>query len=74
MKRLCNFFKLRISARVFLLVAFILLTSVKCGLWLAPFHRLKAHAWIEYQGFVIIGNLDDLRRFIPLPSLEGIRI
>ncbi len=144
MRRLRNFLKLRTRARVLLLVTFILLASVKCGLKLAPFHslfkflasvsafkvvhrvniaeiiwatnvvtrympggakclaralttqvlmnwhgykpefrigvakadtgNLEAHAWIEYQGFVIIGNLDDLGRFIPLPSLEGVRI
>jgi Transglutaminase-like superfamily len=144
MRRLRNFLKLRTRARVLLLVTFILLASVKCGLKLVPFYRLfkflasvstfkvvhraniaeivwstnivtnympggakclaralttqvlmnwhgykpefrigvakadagnlEAHAWIEYQGFVIIGNLDDLGRFIPLPSLEGVRI
>jgi hypothetical protein len=30
---------------------------------------LDAHAWIEYQGRIAIGNLSDLSRFIPLPSL-----
>jgi Transglutaminase-like superfamily len=144
MRRLRNFLKLRTHARVLLLVTFVLLAGVKCGLRLAPFHRLfkflasvsafkvvhrvniaeiiwatnvvtrympggakclaralttqvlmnwhgykpefrigvakaeagnlEAHAWIEYQGFVIIGNLDDLGRFIPLPSVEGVKI
>jgi hypothetical protein len=36
--------------------------------------KLEAHAWIEYQGSVIIGNLSDLSRFIPMPSLEGVKI
>ncbi len=36
--------------------------------------KLEAHAWIEYQGLIIIGNLSDLSRFIPLPSLEGVKI
>jgi Transglutaminase-like superfamily len=35
---------------------------------------LEAHAWIEHQGQVIIGNLEDLSRFIPLPSLSGVRL
>jgi hypothetical protein len=35
---------------------------------------LEAHAWIEHQGQVIIGNLEDLSRFIPLPSLNGVRL
>lgn len=34
--------------------------------------KLEAHAWVEYQGRVAIGNLQDLSRFIPLPSLEGV--
>ncbi|OKH32524.1 hypothetical protein NIES2101_40615 [Calothrix sp. HK-06] len=34
----------------------------------------EAHAWIEYQGQVIIGYLQDLPRFVPLPSLEGVKI
>lgn len=36
--------------------------------------QLEAHAWIENQGQVIIGNLADLSRFTPLPSLEGIKL
>lgn len=36
--------------------------------------KLEAHAWIEYQGKVAIGNLLDLPRFIPLPSLEGVKL
>lgn len=34
----------------------------------------EAHAWIEYQGQVVIGYLQDLPRFVPLPSLEGVKI
>ncbi|QDL09337.1 lasso peptide biosynthesis B2 protein [Brasilonema octagenarum UFV-E1] len=36
--------------------------------------QLEAHAWIEYQGWVAIGNLPDLSRFIPMPSLEGVKL
>ncbi|KAB8330904.1 lasso peptide biosynthesis B2 protein [Scytonema tolypothrichoides VB-61278] len=36
--------------------------------------QLEAHAWIEYEGRVAIGNLPDLSRFIPLPSLEGVKL
>jgi hypothetical protein len=35
---------------------------------------LDAHAWIEYQGRIAIGNLPDLSRFIVLPSLEGVKL
>ncbi|SRR5579883_1346873 len=36
--------------------------------------KLEAHAWVEYQGRVAIGNLKDLYRFIQLPSLEGVQL
>jgi len=35
---------------------------------------LEAHAWIEYEGQIVIGNLRDLSRFIPLPSVEGVKL
>lgn len=35
--------------------------------------QLEAHAWIEYQGRVVIGNLRDLTRYIPLPSIKGFK-
>jgi hypothetical protein len=35
---------------------------------------LEAHAWVEHQGHVVIGNLQDLSHFIPLPSLKGVKL
>ncbi|AFZ02150.1 lasso peptide biosynthesis B2 protein [Calothrix sp. PCC 6303] len=35
---------------------------------------IEAHAWIEHQGQIIIGNLEDLPRFIPLPSLNSVKL
>jgi Transglutaminase-like superfamily len=32
---------------------------------------LEAHAWIEVQGQVVIGNLSDLARYQPMPQLSG---
>ena len=32
--------------------------------------QLEAHAWVESQGRVVVGNLDDLSCYTPLP-LEG---
>lgn len=32
--------------------------------------EISAHSWLELDGDVIIGELDDLARFDPLPSLE----
>ncbi|MCP5449580.1 MAG: lasso peptide biosynthesis B2 protein [Candidatus Competibacter sp.] len=31
---------------------------------------LTAHAWLEYQGLVILGNLRGLKQFTAFPSLE----
>ncbi len=33
--------------------------------------QLEAHAWVEAEGRVVIGQLNDLTRFVPLPSLVG---
>ncbi|MCU4743565.1 lasso peptide biosynthesis B2 protein [Halobacteria archaeon AArc-m2/3/4] len=30
----------------------------------------EAHSWIEYDGEILIGDLEDLSRFEPLPSLN----
>lgn len=32
--------------------------------------QLQAHAWVESRGMVVIGDLHDLARYVPLPSLE----
>ncbi len=34
--------------------------------------KIEAHAWIEYQNQVILGQIRDLERFAPLPSIERI--
>lgn len=31
--------------------------------------QLEAHAWVEYEGHVVMGQLHDLNRFKPLPNL-----
>ncbi|TFI55203.1 lasso peptide biosynthesis B2 protein [Mastigocladus laminosus UU774] len=35
---------------------------------------LEAHAWIEHEGLIVMGYLADLSRFMPLPSLEGLKL
>ena len=32
--------------------------------------RLKAHAWVESQGQIVVGDFKDLSHFSPLPTLE----
>jgi hypothetical protein len=36
--------------------------------------KLLAHAWVEIQGKVVLGGLEDLSRYTPLPPLEGERL
>ena len=31
--------------------------------------QIEAHAWIEYEGEVIVGQVTNLARFVPLPSI-----
>ena len=35
--------------------------------------QLQAHAWVESQGRIVSGGLKDMRRYTPLPPLEGIQ-
>lgn len=146
MKKLRSFLRMDRSSFILLLLALILLTAIRLGLWLLPFRNLfklvttisedinskaanrvtlsqiiwavnvvtrympggakclaralttqvlmnlcgfkpefrigvakseiglEAHAWIEYQGRIAIGNLSDLERYIHLPSLEGVKL
>jgi hypothetical protein len=32
--------------------------------------QFQAHAWVEYQGKIVLGGTDALSRFTPLPPLE----
>lgn len=42
------------------------LANLKIGVMKAASGELEAHAWVEYQGKVIIGALDNLLAFTPL--------
>lgn len=33
--------------------------------------EFEAHSWIEYDGEILIGNLEDIDRYQPLPPLNG---
>lgn len=33
--------------------------------------QLAAHAWVESQGRIVIGGLENLTQYTPLPPLEG---
>lgn len=36
-----------------------------------PQEDLEAHSWLEYDGDVLIGDLEDLEKYEPLPPLEA---
>lgn len=45
--------------------------ELKIGVAKAADQSLEAHAWVELQGQVVIGLVDDLARFTPMPSLDS---
>lgn len=47
--------------------------QLKIGVVKNPGDRLVAHAWLEYQGQVILGNLRGLEQFAAFPALGGVR-
>ena len=63
-----------------------LTTAVLMGLYDFPYEinigvakgengKLKAHAWVIFQGTVIVGNLSDLSRYVPMSAKgEGLII
>lgn len=46
-----------------------LTAELRIGVLLPEDGRLKAHAWIEHEGRILIGGLPDLERFTPLPPV-----
>jgi hypothetical protein len=44
--------------------------ELRIGVMRSQTGQLEAHAWIEFQGEVIIGQLHNLVEFTPLPSLR----
>lgn len=46
-------------------------TQLRIGVAKDQEGKLEAHAWVENQGRIVIGQLRDLSRFTPLPALEG---
>lgn len=44
--------------------------QLKIGVRKNPDDRLAAHAWLEYRGRVVLGDLCDLRQFVVFPSLD----
>jgi len=47
--------------------------QLKIGVLKNSRDQLAAHAWLEYQDQIILGDLRNLGQFTSFPSLEGIR-
>lgn len=45
-------------------------SSIQVGVARDAHGKVEAHAWLEYDGQILIGGLPDLGRFVPLPALE----
>ncbi len=39
-----------------------------------PAQNIDAHAWLEYNGHILVGDLPDLDRYTPLPTFENVRL
>ncbi|MCL4294766.1 MAG: lasso peptide biosynthesis B2 protein [Anaerolineae bacterium] len=48
-------------------------SSLRIGVAKGEGGQLEAHAWVESQGRIVIGNSNDLARYTLLPLLEGER-
>jgi hypothetical protein len=35
--------------------------------------KVEAHAWVHCNGRVVVGNVQDLGAFLPLPSLRSVK-
>jgi hypothetical protein len=45
--------------------------TLRIGVVRSEVGQFQAHAWVEYQGRVVIGGIEAPSRFTPLPPLEG---
>lgn len=45
-------------------------SQLRIGVTKNPHGQLEAHAWVELNGQVVIGQVDDLARFTPMPALR----
>jgi len=47
--------------------------DLRIGIVKTAVGRVTAHAWVESDGRVVVGDLHDLARYAPFPPLPGIR-
>jgi hypothetical protein len=46
-------------------------TSLRLGVARSEAGEFQAHAWVEWRGTIVIGGIEALSRFTPLPPLDG---
>lgn len=46
-------------------------TNLRIGVARGKEGQLRAHAWVESQGRIVIGNLENMSIYTPLPVQEG---
>ncbi len=46
-------------------------SQLRIGVLKTQTGHLEAHAWVEYQGLIVMGYLSDLERYTPLGYLEA---
>ena len=46
-------------------------SNLRIGVLKKSESELEAHAWVETEGRVLIGDLDDLSGYVQLPSLPN---
>ncbi|HEX9631371.1 MAG TPA: lasso peptide biosynthesis B2 protein [Gemmatimonadales bacterium] len=46
-------------------------TQLRIGVAKSDTGALEAHAWVECDGQILVGNLRTIDRFVPLPPLSG---
>jgi hypothetical protein len=42
-------------------------TTLRIGISKSPATALRAHAWLDYAGHILVGDLPNLHAFVPLP-------
>jgi len=48
--------------------------DLRIGVAKTPFGRLSAHAWVESDGHIVVGELRELSAYEPLPPLPTERL
>ena len=47
-------------------------SQIHVGVARDPQGKVEAHAWVECEGRTVVGELDDMHRFVPFPPLSKV--